>query len=94
MTKKRLHVGVTCDQCNAKVRGSRYKCLICTDYDLCEVCERTGHHPEHALMRMGTPAIQVYLAKKKLPYVTAQISTDRDVEKRLKAIVLECFNTY
>jgi hypothetical protein len=56
---KHHHIGVICGRCNGEVRGHRYKCLLCTGYDLCENCERTGHHSEHAMMRMVTPATQV-----------------------------------
>ena len=54
-TNKQVHTGVVCDNCDAVVKGIRYKCLICPDYDLCEVCERSALHAEHQMMRMVIP---------------------------------------
>ncbi|KAK9503769.1 hypothetical protein O3M35_010260 [Rhynocoris fuscipes] len=37
------HEGVSCDSClNENFKGKRYKCLICYDYDLCELCYETN----------------------------------------------------
>lgn len=50
-----LHPGVTCDGCEGKVVGNRFKCLLCDDYDLCGDCESAGRHPEHSMMRIVRP---------------------------------------
>ncbi len=48
------HPNVSCDGCEGPVRGYRYKCLVCPDYDLCAKCERKGLHSGHNMMRMSS----------------------------------------
>lgn len=50
-----VHPGVTCDSCNGKVQGFRYKCVTCPDFDLCGGCETKGQHKEHRMMRFAKP---------------------------------------
>ncbi len=50
-----LHDGVCCDGCEGEVRGFRYKCAVCPDYDLCGVCESNGVHPGHNMVRIAAP---------------------------------------
>ena len=52
---ERLHFGVTCDGCEGEVRGVRYKCLNCPDYDLCSKCKATGMHSEHEMNVIDHP---------------------------------------
>jgi len=44
-----VHHGVTCDGCEVSpIRGIRYKCTGCRDFDFCENCEKNvKHNPEH-----------------------------------------------
>lgn len=50
-----LHPGVTCDGCEGGITGTRFKCTVCPDYDLCSSCQATGIHQEHALLPIWHP---------------------------------------
>lgn len=40
-----VHENVRCDGCRAfPIRGIRYKCTMCKDFDYCEKCEETKDH--------------------------------------------------
>ncbi|CAG89533.2 DEHA2F18216p [Debaryomyces hansenii CBS767] len=45
-----VHELVACDSCNptnfVPIKGVRFKCLICRDYDLCQACESKQHVEE------------------------------------------------
>ncbi|ESO01230.1 hypothetical protein HELRODRAFT_174776 [Helobdella robusta] len=53
--KKELHPNITCDGCEGEVRGTRYKCTVCPNYDLCEACKATGLHEEHEMKAFEKP---------------------------------------
>ncbi len=47
------HTMVTCDICKTKpIVGTRYKCCICDDFDLCSSCEAKGTHKDHPLIKL------------------------------------------
>lgn len=57
-----VHPHVTCDGCNTRICGTRYKCMhpSCPDYDLCENCEAAPNaiaiHPNnHPMLKIKTP---------------------------------------
>lgn len=52
---KGLHVGVVCDGCEGSIYGTRFQCLVCPDYDLCEKCKTTGLHSEHNMKEIEKP---------------------------------------
>lgn len=56
-TSNVVHSSVICDGCGVSpIRGIRYKCQVCSDFDLCESCEAKGVHPlEHALSKIRVP---------------------------------------
>ena len=45
-----FHVGIVCDGCEMNpIKGKRFKCLVCPDYDLCEKCKMKGERHGTAL---------------------------------------------
>ncbi len=53
-----VHRGVTCNSCGSMpIRGVRYRCANCVDYDLCETCEAMQVHPKtHLFYKVRIPA--------------------------------------
>lgn len=50
-----LHAGVQCDGCDCEIRGYRYKCIECPDFDLCFSCEMKKMHGDHMMIRIVKP---------------------------------------
>jgi len=52
--RRDIHYGVTCDGCGVvPIKGVRFKCLVCPNYDLCAVCEAKNAHPaDHTLLKL------------------------------------------
>ncbi|KAL8699043.1 MAG: hypothetical protein Q9201_006231 [Fulgogasparrea decipioides] len=53
-----VHRGVNCNSCNTiPIRGIRYRCTNCHDYDLCEQCEaQQVHDKTHLFYKIRIPA--------------------------------------
>lgn len=55
VTEKPVH-HASCDKCGdgRRIEGSRYKCLDCDDFDMCETCFKTpeSHNPAHSFVRL------------------------------------------
>ncbi|MCJ1287601.1 hypothetical protein MMC26_006953 [Xylographa opegraphella] len=53
-----VHRGVSCNSCNTQpIRGIRYRCSNCADFDLCETCEAAQVHPKtHVFYKVRVPA--------------------------------------
>jgi Ca2+-binding EF-hand superfamily protein len=53
-----IHRGVTCNACDIKpIRGTRWRCSNCTDFDLCSDCHAVGMHPRtHIFYEVKIPA--------------------------------------
>lgn len=52
-----LHSAI-CDSCSAIIVGSRFKCMVCSDFDLCGDCEKLHSHEHdasHPFLRMDMP---------------------------------------
>eukprot|EP00180_Rhodochaete_pulchella_P001112 Plantae.Rhodophyta-Rhodochaete_pulchella.ctg1928.p1 GENE.Plantae.Rhodophyta-Rhodochaete_pulchella.ctg1928~~Plantae.Rhodophyta-Rhodochaete_pulchella.ctg1928.p1 ORF type:complete len:473 (-),score=45.52 Plantae.Rhodophyta-Rhodochaete_pulchella.ctg1928:823-2241(-) len=68
----KYHKGVICDgrSCGEKsIKGKRYQCLQCDNYDLCESCYSKGvHNGQHAFERLDSPgAVPVRLEPRSPP---------------------------
>lgn len=51
-----IHQGITCDGCRmVNIKGKRYKCLECSNFDLCGECESKGMHPLHNMILFVKP---------------------------------------
>jgi hypothetical protein len=52
-----IHVGVKCNGCGMpSIGGVRYKCLHCSDFDYCHVCEATLEHDRtHLFAKIRIP---------------------------------------
>ena len=52
-----VHKGVICKKCGMKnIIGSRFKCSVCEDYDLCEKCEsKYGEEHLHPFIKVYEP---------------------------------------
>jgi len=40
-----FHCNVVCDGCEGPIRGTRFKCTVCPDFDFCERCQADKKHP-------------------------------------------------
>jgi Ig-like domain from next to BRCA1 gene/Zinc finger, ZZ type/PB1 domain len=50
-----IHSNVRCDSCDVcPIVGTRYKCCVRDDYDLCELCESKEAQP-HPMIKINTP---------------------------------------
>ncbi|KAL1421081.1 hypothetical protein MTO96_023508 [Rhipicephalus appendiculatus] len=51
------HDGIICNGCREDgIFGTRWKCLLCYDYDLCNSCYAGGtHNQEHAFLKLSKP---------------------------------------
>eukprot|EP00463_Aulacantha_scolymantha_P003382 TRINITY_DN4240_c0_g1_i1.p1 TRINITY_DN4240_c0_g1~~TRINITY_DN4240_c0_g1_i1.p1 ORF type:complete len:249 (-),score=32.24 TRINITY_DN4240_c0_g1_i1:152-898(-) len=54
-----VHINVSCDGCNMfPVIGTRFKCTVCPDYDLCSECESSDvpvHPEDHPMLQYKKP---------------------------------------
>lgn len=50
-----VHINIKCDGCKEfPLFGVRYRCCVCRNYDLCEICEAKATHP-HDLVKIARP---------------------------------------
>lgn len=65
-----IHRGITCNSCDEKpIRGTRWHCANCVDFDLCSTCEATNSHTKtHIFYKMRVPAPYLSLTKQEPIY--------------------------
>lgn len=47
-----------CDFCQNTIQGTRYKCMLCSNFDLCQNCEALPipvHEPTHSFLKLKSP---------------------------------------
>jgi len=77
-----------CDKCDKSIYGIRYKCSVCSDYDLCTPCEElnltTSFHPQqHYFLKINKPSGYVPLHFINNPPQTRD--TSKELEDRVAA---------
>ncbi|KAJ2616064.1 hypothetical protein H4S08_000939 [Coemansia sp. RSA 1365] len=51
-----IHHGTSCNSCfEEPIRGMRYRCAQCSNYDLCEACEAQDAHRHHLMLKISIP---------------------------------------
>ena len=55
-----IHKGIKCNKCGMKdIKGIRYKCSTCLNYNLCEKCEDISDHNEnHIFVKIKEPIFE------------------------------------
>ncbi|KAF8634893.1 hypothetical protein AX15_000643 [Amanita polypyramis BW_CC] len=53
-----------CDLCDSGIRGARYKCLVCPDFDTCASCFSITEeqHPNHSFIKLSHPTDYIHRA--------------------------------
>ena len=54
-----IHFGIKCNNCEMEnIKGIRYKCINCPDFDLCQKCENEiAHIPSHIFIKIRRPIL-------------------------------------
>ena len=48
---KNIHIGIVCNGCGRNpISGNRYKCLMCPNFNYCEICESNYNTSESNLI--------------------------------------------
>ncbi|KAI0053384.1 hypothetical protein FA95DRAFT_739476 [Auriscalpium vulgare] len=58
----------TCDMCDSRIEGDRYKCTDCPDYDTCSSCFTLvpSQHPSHTFVRLSVADLLIQPAPSRL----------------------------
>lgn len=84
------HPGVLCSHCKqSPIRGTRYKCTVCPNFDFCDICEATIEH-SHPFLKLtaaeekkaSEPSLLALLMGDKRPAMTVLNKKFVDTEER------------
>ena len=60
--EEEVHWYAGCDGCEMfPIKGERYKCDVCADYDLCGSCKANGVHSHHSMTRIKVCNLWIYI---------------------------------
>jgi Ca2+-binding EF-hand superfamily protein len=81
-----IHRGITCNGCDEKpIRGTRWHCANCFDYDLCSNCEATNsHYKNHIFYKIRVPAPYLALQKQEPLYPGKPHMMSPSIDSKLK----------
>ncbi|KAF1949886.1 hypothetical protein CC80DRAFT_497113 [Byssothecium circinans] len=86
-----IHRGITCNGCgNKPIRGIRWHCANCSDFDLCSDCEATNsHYKTHIFYKIRIPAPYMGLPKQEPVYPGRPAMMNPSVSLSLKRRLAE-----
>jgi Ca2+-binding EF-hand superfamily protein len=81
-----VHRGITCNGCDSKpIRGIRWHCANCADFDLCSDCEATNSHIKtHIFYKIRVPAPNLSITKQEPLYPGRPHMMSPSVDAKLK----------
>ncbi|KAJ6520093.1 hypothetical protein C8R45DRAFT_808304 [Mycena sanguinolenta] len=84
----------TCNLCDSRIRGDRYKCADCPDFDTCSNCFSITReqHPHHAFVKLSNPSDYIRREKPTPPmhFVTCDGCKKNIYGTRYKCMHPEC----
>ncbi|KIM47460.1 hypothetical protein M413DRAFT_22123 [Hebeloma cylindrosporum] len=84
----------TCDLCDSRIQGGRYKCLACPDFDTCASCFRITNeqHPLHSFVRIEKvdDYIRARISSNQMHYATCDACNKTIYGHRFKCMHPEC----
>lgn len=93
-TDEVIHLGFHCNRCKCSpLKGIRYKCNMCEDYDLCEICFRRtktahvdGHHENHVMSAINRPTHSKFRNESNETF-SEDLFLERDVASTFKCVI-------
>lgn len=81
-----VHRGITCNGCDNKpIRGIRWHCANCVDFDLCSDCEATNSHVKtHIFYKIRVPAPNLSITKQEPLYPGRPHMMSPSIDAKLK----------